>query len=177
MPLVSNPYQITTGNPGFAKCPRVRRVPKIGHLVKKASPSAWLLAKPALGEEGFAKCQALGEETHLAKWPLRQVPSTRRRKALGEAWRHPSPSLAVGFAKCLRLALGEDEASPSAIHVALGEEGTLGNCLEALFAKCHVAGTWRRPLRQVPTLALGEVKIFLFEFCSQIFCGGLVPYL
>ncbi|XP_021309054.1 uncharacterized protein LOC110432617 [Sorghum bicolor] len=59
--------------------PRLRQVPQ-------SSPSA---KNRALGEEGFAKCLALGEAS-IWRRRLRQVLSTRRRNALGEIASSPS---------------------------------------------------------------------------------------
>ena len=123
--------------------PRLRQVPQ-------SSPSA---KNRALGEEGFAKCLALGEASTWRR-RLRQVPSTRRRNALGEmasspsakhsakkgTWRSLTASIPI---PCRRLR----QVPPSGTWRRRG------------FAECHTRGTWRREdpgklpgsaLRQVP---------------------------
>ena len=141
----------------FSNCPLVSILNQNVHYRKlrlrqvlQTSPSA---KNRALGEEGFAKCLALGEASTRRR-RLRQVPSTRRRKALGEM--DSSPSARHSAKNGTRRGL----TASIPIHCRrLRQVPPSGTWRRGGFVECQTRGTWRRedpgklpgsPLRQVP---------------------------
>jgi hypothetical protein len=131
---------VTTGIQGFAECCILCRVPFVGHLAKKALPSAALGEARLSATRLFTECWTLGTGRHSAKTSLSSVKHSAK-GALGKG-----PSTAV----------------PKLTAVSLCREPMAGTRQRGFFAECHTSSTRQRTLCRVSSLDTRQSIFLIF---------------